>query len=157
MIRIFSRFGLMISVLFLLYACENQLIYNSYQYISGKTWSKSDTITFTPEISDSLSEYYTYIEIRNHNSYPYQDLHLAISYNMPDTLSFKTDTLKLQIADKEGRWLGDGWGGLYQLSFSIATLKANTTGPYKFYINHCMADETITGINDIGIRIEKAD
>jgi gliding motility-associated lipoprotein GldH len=55
-----------------------------------------------------------------------------------------------------GRWTGKGWGYLFQSTFDIGEYTSvNPVGMRTVKVIHYMDDETLTGINDIGIRIEK--
>lgn len=64
----------------------------------------------------------------------------------------------LPLANKEGKWLGQGLGDIYDHRFKIRKqLKFRNNGQHVFKINHLMRKDTLPGIMDVGIRLEKAD
>jgi gliding motility-associated lipoprotein GldH len=150
--------ALFIVVTFLPVACmEDHVVYHSYQYISKKGWNRDDTLTFDMQILDSTStHYYLYAQVRNRTDYPYQNLLLSISHNLQDSSVVVTDTVRCILANTVGRWTGKGWGSLFQSTFDINEyISVDPAGMRTVKIIHCMEDETVTGINDIGIRIMK--
>ncbi len=85
----------------------------------------------------------------------YQNLPLAITLMAPDSTVTFHDTLSVQLANEESKWTGKGWGGIYQNSFPVSRLSLDQTGHYHFFITHCLKNELVLGINDIGIRLER--
>lgn len=136
-------------------ACDKQTVYHTYQSLPTAGWHRNDTLHFDAEVSDSLTYYKLYLEVRNRNNYPYQNLNLSIDCITPDTLSLPTDTLQLILADKEGIWRGDGWGGLYQTAFPAGSIRIGRPGTYRFKVAYTLPDEILQGVNDIGIKLER--
>ena len=137
-------------------ACNEHTVYHSYQTLSIGEWNKSDTLSFHVPITDSTTTYRLFAEVRNRSEYPYHDLYLFISQNLQDSTVWSTDTLTINIADSTGRWLGNGWGSIYQTDAFITSVRALHTGNFTVRVMHGMKDEKLNGINDVGIRIEKA-
>ena len=139
-----------------LVACDKQTIYHSYQALPAEGWQKKDTLSFNVEVPDSFTYYKLFVEVRNRNDYPYQNINLSISYLAPtDTLSLPTDTIQLTLADKEGKWKGTGWGSLYQSEFPVGGIRIRKPGNYQFKIAYTFTDQSLNGINDIGIRLNR--
>jgi gliding motility-associated lipoprotein GldH len=143
--------------IFLATACHTDIIYHSYQPLPYKGWKKSDTLFFQVPLTDTIpGSLKIFAEVRNKINYPYRDLYLLIRHNLPDSTVYRTDTLNFSLANKEGQWLGNGWGGLYSSEHLIRKgLFVHTTGRYTFKVTHGMKDETLIGLNDIGIRIQQ--
>ena len=59
------------------------------------------------------------------------------------------------LADSTGRWTGYGWGSIYQTAVFVKSVRPLHPGNYTVKIVHGMQDEKLTGLNDVGIRIEK--
>ncbi|KAA6318982.1 Gliding motility lipoprotein GldH, partial [termite gut metagenome] len=60
------------------------------------------------------------------------------------------------LANDTGRWKGKGLGGLFQTFFNVNEyISQYPIGAYTVHVIHGMEDQTLTGINDVGIRIEK--
>jgi gliding motility-associated lipoprotein GldH len=148
---------LFIVVAVLLIACMDSAVYHSYRYIAKKGWNRDDTLTFDMQIPDSTpTHYYLYVHVRNRTDYPYQNLLLSVSHNLQDSSVVVTDTVRCILANTVGRWTGKGWGALFQAAFDIDEYTSvNPAGMRTVKVIHCMEDETLTGINDIGIRIKK--
>ena len=77
--------------------------------------------------------------------------------SLPDEGWGKSDTLSITInlADSTGRWIGNGWGSIYQSAVFIKSVRPLYPANYTFKIMNGMKDEKLSGINDIGIRIER--
>lgn len=137
-------------------ACYTDTVYHSYQSLPCKGWSKSDTVFFQVSLTDPLpNTLKVFAEVRNRTDYPYRNLHLFVCHNLPDSTNFRTDTLEFSIADKEGKWQGNGWGGIYVSECPVREEQEVHPGKYTFKVIHGMKDERLMGINDIGIRIQK--
>lgn len=136
-------------------ACIEHTVYHSYQSIPAKGWGKRDTLLFRIPIADSLKTLRLTAEVRNKDEYAYQDFYLIVSHNLQDSTVFQTDTLKFILADKDGKWQGTGWGSLFQSALPLETAVARYAGNYTFKVAQGMKDETLMGITDVGIKIEK--
>ena len=136
-------------------ACDKQTVYHSFQSLPSEGWMRKDTLYFNVNVSDSLTYYKLSMEVRNRNNYPYQNLSLSVCYDSPDSVSLPADTIQLALADTEGIWKGDGWGGLYQTAVPAGSIRIDKSGTYRFKIAYVLPDETLQGLNDIGIKLEK--
>lgn len=137
----------------LIAACNENTVYHSYQSIPSEGWKKSDTLFFNVPVKDSLTLLQLSAEIRNESNYAYRNIYLMISQNLEDSMVWKTDTLLLILADKEGKWNGTGWGSLFQSTLPIGSAVVRHPGNYTFKVIHGMQDEVLKGIHDIGVRI----
>ena len=144
---------LFLSLYSLLFSCTSTDFYNQYQIVDQK-WEKEKEFYFTFEIEDNTSEYNFFIEIRNNNSYPYQNLWLFCSEEQPMGPILR-DTIECMLADDFGKWYGTGMS-IYQLSIPIRTMyKFPYKGQYTFSLRQGMRNNQLKGIEEIGIRIEK--
>lgn len=140
----------------LLTACNEHTVYHSYQSLLGEGWGKSDTLSFLIPITDSVpTTLRLFVEVRNGIEYPYHDLHLFISQNLQDSTVWRTDTIAFRLADSTGRWMGHGWGSIYQSETFIKSILPSHSGNYTIKVVNGMKDEKLQGLRDVGIRIEK--
>lgn len=139
----------------LLNACDKQTAYHSFRPLPSEGWLREDTLFFDVKVTDSLTYYKLSLEVRNRSDYPYQNLPLSICYTTEHALPLPADTLQLILADKEGIWKGDGWGGLYQAAFPAGSIRIGKPGTYRFKVAYVLPDESLRGINDIGIKLER--
>ena len=93
--------------------------------------------------------------VGNDSTYPYQNINLSVCYDSPELKKLQTDTLTAVLADKEGIWKGDGWGGLYQSAFPAGNIKIGKPGEYLFKVAYTLPDSLLPGINDVGIKLQR--
>lgn len=110
---------------------------------------------FNVAVPDSQTYYKLIVEIRNRSTYPYQNINLSVCYDSPELKKLQTDTLTAVLADKEGIWKGDGWGGLYQSAFPAGNIKIGEPGDYLFKVAYTLPDSLLPGINDVGIKLQR--
>ncbi|MDR1623736.1 MAG: gliding motility lipoprotein GldH [Tannerellaceae bacterium] len=143
-----------LSCLFLFSCGRNQVVYNQYLAIDHSAWEKGKEYYFTFQIDDPAVPYNITLEIRNNNLYPYQNLWLLLQEESP-VGPMARDTMECVLADDFGKWLGSGIS-LFQTSFPIKTNYLFTnTGRHTFSFRQGMRNDTLKGIQEIGLRIEK--
>lgn len=144
-------------ICFFITSCENIIMYHSYQHIPSNGWNKSDTITFHLMVNDSLTNdstpglYNLQLLVRNNTEYKYQHLSLYVENNFPDSTIWRKDTIRFEIADENGRWLGKGISGLYENSRVLDAVHLKNPHRFTFKIIPLMNDSILTGLNDIGV------
>ena len=134
---------------------DTTIVYHSYHSLPNGKWAKSDTITMEYPFDSVPETYRVFLELRNTSNYPYRNLNLIVQDNFPDSATFRLDSLSINLADSTGRWLGKGWGSIYQLSVPIKSVYSLHPYNYKIKIINNMIDANLEGINDMGIRMEK--
>lgn len=68
---------------FLCFSCENEAVYDQYQAIQNTSWEKNKEYYFTFLIEDISVPYDLTLEVRNNNMYPYQNLWVFCSEELP--------------------------------------------------------------------------
>lgn len=151
-----KRVALMISTLFLLLiSCDSNRIYEKNQRIPGAAWEQDNILHFETEIDDLASLYNFYIHIRNTTDYKYSNIYFFINTTFPSG-EIAHDTLECILADYKGKWLGKGFGKIKESHILFKSrFRFPQQGKYKFDVEHAMRVDTLEGIADIGIRIEK--
>ena len=124
------RYIILLFIVSALGACDKQTVYHAFQSIPQEGWKRQDTLLFNVAVPDSQTYYKLIVEIRNRSTYPYQNINLSVCYDSPELKKLQTDTLTAVLADKEGIWKGDGWGGLYQSAFPAGNIKIGKPGGY---------------------------
>ena len=136
------------------FSCTDNIVSNRYQAIENSRWSRSDEYYFTFMIDDVSVPYNMIVEIRNNAAYPYRNLWLFCSEESPVGL-LRRDTIECTLADHLGRWTGRGFS-IRESGFPI--LKQYyfpIKGQYTFGIRHGMLVDEISGIREIGLRLER--
>jgi gliding motility-associated lipoprotein GldH len=141
--------------LFIFASCNFHDEYFEYSSIRISGWSKDSLYVFRVPINDTTSTYNIYVNVRNRGEYPYQNLWLFMRTISPDTIKIK-DSIECFLADQRGKWLGSGMGSIMEMPILYKqNIKYHKKGVYQYQIGHGMRDSLLTGINDIGLRIEK--
>ena len=144
-----------------LFSCDKTRVFDDYKSV-GDAWHKDSVVSFDLPDLDSTKRYDLFINIRDNNNYPYNNLFLIVSLEMPNGYT-KVDTLEYQMADADGILLGDGFSDIKE---SKLFYKENVRfrGKYKMNIKQAVRENgkvpgvtNLEGITDVGLRIEKKD
>lgn len=156
MIRAAVRTAVVISALWLAAACSSDALYDRTVTMPGEKWNRDSVLTFDVGVTDTVTAYNILFCNRISGQYPYSNMFLFITIVAPDR-SHQTDTLECILADKRGKWLGQGFGSVWTNTVSY---KRNVifpqSGTYTFYIEQAMRVEDLPHVLDAGLRIEKA-
>lgn len=155
----FLIFGFALSLLFM--SCDKKRVFDEYKEIDG-SWHKKQKVTFAFEQNDTLQDYNMFVNIRNNNDYPYNNLFLIVSMLQPDGVT-KVDTLEYQMANPDGSLMGEGFSDVKE---SKLWYKENTrfpkAGKYIVTVQQAVREtgkvpgvEQLQGVSEVGFRIEK--
>lgn len=137
-----------------LQSCDQNRFFEQNIEIDAEKWAYQDSKKFIVEMNDTISSFNFYINLRNTNDYPFSNLYVFIETVFPDSV-MAVDTIELQLADIEGRWLGTGNGKYKYNNFILRkAMRFVQKGNYVFGIKHGMREDTLYGISDVGIRLE---
>lgn len=151
---LFWVLGSIIAATFL-QSCDSSRVYDQYKSVDAQGWYKSDTLVFQPEIADTAQLYNFIINVRHNTDYGYRNLYFFTQTHFPDG-SMVEDTLELMLADKSGEWYGSGYGAIRSAEVMVMQrARFHQEGKYQFEIRQAMRSDSLRGIEDIGIRIEK--
>lgn len=136
-------------------ACDNNVWYIEKEVLPEYGWDKEDVVAFEVDIEDTLQPVDFYIMLRNMGNYSYANLYLFLKTTTPDG-TYSMDTLNCPMADQKGRWLGKGLGGIktQELLF-MRNVRFVQSGTYRFEFQQGMRKDTLQGIYEVGIKIEK--
>ncbi len=145
-------------LMFLLFSsCDRKRIFEENQPIANNVWGSNNILKFTVNILDTVSSNNFYVNVRNADGYPYNNLFLFIKTIFPNG-KVAIDTMECVLADEKGKWLGSGMGDIYdnQIPFK-RNVRFPTSGKYTFELQQGMRLDNIPLIMDVGLRIEKAE
>ncbi|PLX24226.1 MAG: gliding motility lipoprotein GldH [Salinivirgaceae bacterium] len=136
--------------------CDKSRVFDEYAAMPEENWNMDSIKYFPFQIEDSLAIYNMYINIRNTGKYEFSNLIVFVETDLPGQLKLR-DTVNCILADEKGEWLGSGFGSIWtsKIPYKIK-FRFPRNGQYDVHIQHGMRKEDLTGISDIGIRIEKA-
>ncbi len=138
--------------LFILSGCSDKEVYSGFHSFKNAKWDKNDLCRFEIQITDTINPKDIFIETRNNNEYPYQNIWLFVKIETP-TGNSRQDTLNCELADNFGKWRGEGIN-LYEMNFLYEkSIVFSQKGIYTFTIQQGMRDDVLTGISDVGIKL----
>ena len=156
------RKSLVLGIFILLFAaCNSELVFSEFRANPGGSWSREDIKEFNFTREDTISSFNLFINIRNDNEYPFNNLFLITDLNFPDGTVVR-DTLEYEMALPSGEWLGKGYGSLKE---NKLWYKENIVFPlpgvYTLKVAHAMRQNGVVdgitelqGITDVGFQIE---
>ena len=138
-------------------SCDSKRIFEENKEITGSAWNKNNAVSFSLNVSDTITPQNVYVNIRQNGQYENSNLYLFINVISPahDTLR---DTVNCLLANSKGEWLGSGLGDLYSNQILYKkNIRFPHTGNYVFQIEQAMRTDILKNVEDIGIRIERAE
>jgi len=141
-------------VLIFMVSCDSNRYFEQNLELAKEQWIYNDAKNFSFEMMDTTSLFNFYVNIRNTNDYPFANLYVFINSEFPNGETAR-DTIELQLAQVNGKWLGSGNGRYKYNQFILRKgMRFVQTGTYQFSIEQGMRKDTLIGISDIGIRLE---
>lgn len=138
----------------IIWSCDPGMVYDHFEKVDGQGWSWADKKRFEVLMEDSVNSYNVYANIRHTKDFPTSNLYLFITITGPNNSELR-DTVELQIAKPNGKWLGSGFGNVKFVRKRFKTdVRFAHTGRYVFGVEQGMRIESIP-VTDVGIRIEK--
>jgi gliding motility-associated lipoprotein GldH len=154
--------GLLLLLLFFT-SCDKKQFFSEYKELDG-SWKKSDTLRFTFEQKDTINPYNLFLNVRNNNDYPFNNMYLIVSLKEPGKKpTIKIDTLEYQMADVDGTLLGEGFTDVKESKlWYLENYVFNRIGNYKVEVVQAVRATgevdgvaELEGITELGLRIEK--
>lgn len=139
------------------------MVKSEYRTTDNGSWNKEDILEFTFTEIDSIQKYDIFINVRNDETFQYNNLFLIAELNFPDGNTV-TDTLEYEMALPDGTWLGKGFGSLKENKLWYKeNIVFPSTGVYTLRVAHAMRKngsvngvENLEGITDVGFEIVKS-
>jgi gliding motility-associated lipoprotein GldH len=138
-------------------ACNSNTVFEQHKSFENQLWNTDSTIVFNYLVEDTISQNQLIIKLRHTVEYEFQNLFLFIK-------SEKMDTIEIQLANKEGRWLGKGVGDIRTVDFVYKNKKVfSKKGDLIIEIEQAMRYgnfekiQQLKHIESIGFRVEKND
>ncbi len=143
-------------LLFLCSACNNQPVIDEYNIISNQNWSYNNKIARSFTINDISKPYNIYINFRHTADYKYANVWLKVHEVNPDRKK-TTERKEFQLALADGQWLGKGSGNLYNYQLvHKENYRFAKKGKYTIIVEQNMRDNPLRNISDVGLKVELA-
>lgn len=145
----------------LLFSCDKKRVFDEYREIGG-IWKSKDKIAFSFEPNDTVEKFNMFVNIRNNNNYPFNNLFLIVSMLQPNGV-IKMDTLEYQMANPDGSLMGEGFSDVKENKLWYKeNMNFPKKGKYVFSIEQAVREtgkvpgmKELPGISEVGFRIEK--
>lgn len=148
-------FLVLISSAIFLVSCDTDSVFDKYTTIPDMKWDSKSPVVFNVDIKDTINPHNVYINIRNSSKYENMNLFLFVHTLSPSGAEL-VDTFECMLADDRGKWLGTGWGDIYDNRFVYKQqVRFPVQGEYTFEITQAMRTEELKNISDVGLRIDK--
>lgn len=135
-------------------SCDKNRIYDEYKGVPDNKWDKNNPVVFNYKIEDTLTSYNMFINLRHGGQYQFSNLFLFVTTTLPDG-KMARDTVELILADRDGRWRGDGLGDIWDHSFPFnSQFQFPQKGEYKITLTQAMRVDVLASVMDVGLRIE---
>ncbi|MBQ8704198.1 MAG: gliding motility lipoprotein GldH [Bacteroidales bacterium] len=135
-------------------ACNRNVFYDRQHSVNEHGWLPTESVVFDVDVADTTTVYNFLMEVRNTVDYPYANTFLFLTTTFPDG-SLSHDTLEFPLADVSGRWLGKRTGRFVDTRYYFRrNARFPMEGTYRFAVSNGMRDSAISGLKDIGLRIE---
>ena len=149
---------LILLIAFALFSCDGKRVFDEYKSL-GSAWHKDSVVSFNLPELDSTQRYNIFINLRDNNDYPYNNLFLIVTLETPNGFT-KVDTLEYQMAAPDGSLLGEGFTDIKESKLFYKE-SVRFRGKYKLQIKQAVRESgkvpgvtQLEGITDIGLRIE---
>ena len=142
---------------------EGTLFHSYHTFSLEEGWSRQDTLVYelpaiAPETPCGIA-----VNVRYMTDFPYKQLGVVVRHNMADSATWKCDTLLCPLFDEQGLPCGNGTLDLYQVEAKTKIdgeplwVTTDTTARERLTVQllHCMTDDKVVGIRDVGVRVYK--
>ncbi len=140
----------------ILTGCNNNLIYDEQQEISGQSWHKDSLLVFEPVVKDTSRVLNIGFTMEHNSDYPYSNLWLFIDVKSPGGRQ-QTDTMEFFLAEPDGTWVGKGNDNTRTLYWMYkGGVKLSEPGQYHFEVQQGMRRDNLQGVNSLSLWVEEA-
>ena len=156
------------SILFILLAllvisCDKKRVFDEYKSV-GNSWHRDSIITFKLPKLESEKKYNLFVNVRDNNDYPFDNLFLIVSLEQPNK-KILVDTLEYKMANPDGTLMGDGFTDIKENKlFYKEKVDFKLKGDYKVHVRQAVRQtgkvagvNNLKGVTEVGFRIESID
>ena len=142
----------------LLLVCCNTNTESSYSVFEEDSWHADSIITLNHSVVDTITKQNLYLKIRHTTDFEYQNIFLFVDFQE------KRDTIEVTLSEKNGKWLGSGFGDVKEVEFCLAKeiifnskKTSNVTVEQAMRYGDQPVITNLKGIIALGINIKKSE
>lgn len=152
------RFSYLIlpAVLLLCAACRPRTPFHRYLPVPTEGWDRTDTLRFDFVPRDTGGVFRTSLGLRFTEAMPYQDLWLVVERRIAHHRDVRAhrDTLHVPLGTDRGRWTVEG-SVLHETEVRADTFSLTRTQPVSFLVYHVMSRQSLPGVTEVGVKVER--
>ena len=142
----------------LLLVCCNTNTESSYSVFEEDSWHADSIITLNHIVVDTITKQNLYLKIRHTTDFEYQNIFLFVDFQE------KRDTIEVTLSEKNGKWLGSGFGDIKEVEYCFAKeiifnskKTSNVTVEQAMRYGDQPVITNLKGIIALGINIKKSE
>ena len=142
----------------LLFVCCNTNTESSYSVFEEDSWHADSIITLNHSVVDTITKQNLYLKIRHTTDFEYQNIFLFVDFQE------KRDTIEVTLSEKNGKWLGSGFGDIKEVEYCLAKeiifnskKTSNVTVEQAMRYGDQPVITNLKGIIALGINIKKSE
>ncbi len=155
------NFSLLFAVI-LLISCDEKRVFDQYKSVDN-AWHKDSIVSFVLPEMDTTKRYNMFLNIRDNDDYPYNNLFLIVSLDQPNGRTL-VDTLEYNMTDLEGNLLGEGFSDIKESKLFYKNNVTFKKGIHSVHIRHAVRESgkvsgvaSLKGVTEVGFRIESTE
>lgn len=130
---------------------KGDTLYHGYLSVPLQGWNNRDTLTFCPDTVLLAGTYQFELGVRTTAKYNKKSLFVTVERQYENPSFSQCDTVECVLADSidhatEGIFL-------YQYKVDLAPQELHKGQYCRIHVAHCMRNETVEGVSDVGLRI----
>jgi gliding motility-associated lipoprotein GldH len=133
-------------------SCGPKVIFDQKVKLSG-TWLYNDSIKFDFEITDNTKTCDLILVLTHSDVFSYENLYVNATTIFPDG-SKTTNPVSLQLADKNGGWIGDCTGDNCSITIAMSSAAYfKSSGKYAIMLEQYSRKDSLEGISAIELKV----
>lgn len=139
----------------LLISCTSDKYHSEFQLTSEDyTWEKNDVKSFTFSV-DEVTPYNINISVRYLTGLRWDTLRLQWNLQKSNETLVTFSSIEIPVIDQNGKHIGEANFDIWQTENCLKEKINLEKGDYTIRIKHCMPEEILPYITEIGIELDK--
>ncbi|MCD6366586.1 MAG: hypothetical protein J7L46_03500 [Bacteroidales bacterium] len=138
--------------LFLLAGCDSSAVFNKTEKFE-LNWNAKHIVSLTTEPINP-GKYQTVLVFRYGDGYPFSQLKIHLVTTGNET-TFTDSDFMIDVVDKDGDYIGDGLGDIWDLEQSLDTLTIENPMTIKFQLSQKVIDGNLPMVMEVGMKLKK--
>lgn len=145
--------AVLLGIVFLLFSCGKDRIYEEYYSFQTGTWEESDSIKFDLTSLDTVKGQ-AIIGVRYTEDYPFSNCYIKVIYRDSSKVVLEDSLWNVPIFDRQtGKPIGDGFGNTFT-TYDTLSFPMPTNTQEVIFLQY-MRQKQLEGIESVGFKIIK--